>query len=274
MMTSLSKMGWVLSLAIGLSGCATSSFSDLQRTYAALVSEQGRYRGRDLTPEEMMHYEDVREGFYAVSVDAEPLIERQSEAQTRASVARLGALSAAYAGPKGLSRVGELAKIGLGQCEAIAANAYGAPRDCALLAFATAIAQQEAVWADLRPIRQADFDGSGQPGRQARDAIGADLDELAEIADASQSAWADLQSGKAIYKGLSPETTAALEAYRRSFACTAMAAATAMGLVARHDASALDIKVRTEAIARKYRQQGFSPEQCATAPAASAARQP
>lgn len=260
-----------LFLVLLLAGCSAYRFSDLQKTSAELLSNQQAYRGQDnLTVEQMMSYEDIRSGLLAVATDAQTIIAKQQEIQTQVSVTRLAAISAAYAGPAGLPVTQTLSTSGLELCAKLPADKYGAPRDCALLAFAPSIALNEDLWVRQSHLRRANFDEYAGDHTALLAEIESTLKHTNELADKSLKTYSDIQSGEqTYYRDVGENTKAAIKLYVQYFACPALIAETRLyRIVNKHRVE----KIRDAAsklhrdmapVAVRYTQAGFTMEACA-----------
>lgn len=251
------RLALFLLLAPLLGGCPTYQFSELQRSYGELVTDQSRYRGRDLTEQEAINYDDIQNGFFAVAKDAEPLITKQSEIQTQIAVARLSAVAAAFAGPQAQTTLETASSTGLTLCKTLAtrnkqaaqaggAVKYGAPRDCALLSFAGSIAMHEAAWQALWPVRSTKFDTKGPIAEQAVAAVAAHIADMIILADQSQKQIAAIKDNKdGEFSNLNPLVLTTLENYRTSFACLAYTADSQITRLATHASGEVQAKAKT-----------------------------
>jgi hypothetical protein len=156
----------VVTVTVALSGCGGANLAGLKRDYERAWNENPPQKDQLL----------------AVADQAQTLADRESDKRSALSALAMGGLAAVKAGPEGYEKAVKIGERGERECQALRADQFGAPRDCAVLSVVADLAKWEQLAPRIAALRAQEHPSTGDLPASANSEVGA-------LNDALASAW-------------------------------------------------------------------------------------
>jgi hypothetical protein len=147
----------VVGVTLALGGCGGASLVGLQRDYERAWNENPPLKDRLL----------------AVADRAQAVADRESDKRSAVSALAMGGLAAVKAGPEGYEKAVKIGERGERECQALPADRFGAPRDCAVLSVVADLAKWEQLAPRIAALRAQEHPSTGDLPESANSEVSA-----------------------------------------------------------------------------------------------------